>query len=53
MNVKITWTLFLNISNPAKAPKIIASFVECVGLETRVGQPERYWKDKHLYKIVA
>ena len=42
MNVKITWTLFLNISHPSKATKIIGNFVENVGLEVHVGQPERY-----------
>jgi hypothetical protein len=53
MKIRIVWTLFLNVSSPAKASKVVHKISKLIELTLSVTHGERYWKEKTLFKVTA
>ena len=52
MGLPIHWQLFVRVKTATKARALAERVAETLGLEARVVECERYWKDASLFRVV-
>jgi hypothetical protein len=53
MQVLIHWNIFANVNSEQKCRKVITSIEKALGSNFANLKIEKYWKDKHLFKVQA
>jgi hypothetical protein len=53
MSIGLNWNVFLRVSTEAKCDKAIEKIRHALPLSFKVQSKESYWKDRHLYKVIA
>lgn len=53
MSIGLNWNVFLRVSTEAKCNKAIEKIRHALPLSFEVQSKESYWKDQHLYKVIA